>query len=210
MSLTSVATSEEAPRTGRPRDPSRDVAITTATLALLAEDGYGALTMEAVAARAGVGKATLYRRYPNKEQLVVDALATLVEPVEVPAGASVREQLVVLLSSIRKRPGSLASQIFPRLVSESIDHPELMRRYREQVLAPRRRRFTTVLQRAVGEGLVRADVDLEHAIDLLAGPVVYRNLLSAHRPPTAAFVRRVVDDVLTGLTPRTTDQENAL
>lgn len=212
MSPASAGTSAgaaELPRMGRPRDPSRDVAILDATLSLLAEGGYGALTMEAVAARAGVGKATLYRRWPGKEQLVVDALASLAEPVEVPHGADVRERLVALLNSTRKRSGSRASQIFPRLVSESIDHPELMRRYRSQVLAPRRARFRLVLQEAVAAGLVRADVDLEHAIDLLVGPVAYRNLFVTGRPPTRDFVRRVVDDVLSGLTPRTTDTEKS-
>jgi AcrR family transcriptional regulator len=198
----------DVPRLGRPRDPSRDVAIAEATLALLAEGGYAAVTMEAVAARAGVGKATLYRRYPGKEQLVVDALATLAEPVDVPEGADLREQLVALLDSVRKRSGSLASQIFPRLVSESVGNPEFMHRYRTQVLAPRRARFVAVLRDAVEQGLLRDDVDLEHAVDLFVGPVAYRNLCAADRPPTRQFVRRVVDDVLSGLTPRPSDQEN--
>lgn len=199
----------ELPRLGRPRDPSRDVAILDATLSLLAETGYGALTMEAVATRAGVGKATLYRRWPGKEQLVVDALASLGEQVEVPRGADVRERLVVLLDTVRKRSGSRAARIFPRLISQSVDHPELMRRYRDQVITPRRARFRAVLEEAVAEGVVRDDVDLEHAIDLLIGPVAYRNLMAAERPPTREFVRRVVDDVLSGLTPRTTDQETS-
>lgn len=212
MSSTTHATTgrdAELPRPGRPRDPSRDVAILDATLSLLAETGYGALTMEAVAARAGVGKATVYRRWPGKEQLVVDALASLAEQVEVPRGADVRERLVALLDSVRKRSGSRAARIFPRLISESVDNPELMRRYREQVLAPRRARFRAVLEDAAAQGLVRPDVDLEHAIDLLVGPVAYRNLMAAERPPTRDFVRRVVDDVLSGLTPRTTDQETS-
>lgn len=197
----------ELPRMGRPRDPSRDVAILDATLSLLAEGGYGALTMEAVAARAAVGKATLYRRWQGKEQLVVDALASLAEPVDLPRGAEPRDRLVALLDSVRKRSGSRAAQIFPRLVGESTDHPELMRRYRAQVLAPRRARFRAVLQDAVAAGLIRPDVDVDHATDLLVGPVAYRNLLGTDRPPTREFVRRVVDDVLSGLTPRTTDRE---
>jgi AcrR family transcriptional regulator len=189
-------------RSGRPRDPSRDAAIVDATLALLAEGGFGALTMEAVALRAGVGKATVYRRWPSKEQLVVDALATLVEPPEPVAGAGVRDQLVALLATVARRSGSRASRIFPRLVSDAVDNPELMRRYREQVLDPRRQRFVAVLQQGVAEGIVRSDVDLEHAVDLLVGPMAYRNLVRTDPPPDPELAARIVDDVLVALGPR--------
>jgi len=197
----SVTTAETVARPGRPRDPSLDVAICRAALDLLADVGYAALTMEAVAAAAGVGKATLYRRWPAKEQLVVDALATLAEPVEVPAGASAREQLVALLETQQRRSGSLAGRILPRLLSAAVENPELLARYRAQVVEPRRARLRSVLAAAVDEGLVRPDVDLDHAADLLIGPVAYRNLLRTDPPAAPDFVRRVVDDVLTGLHP---------
>lgn len=189
------------PRVGRPRDPSRDQVILQATLDLLGEGSLGALTMEAVAARAGVGKATLYRRWSSKEQLVVDALATLVEPPERSAGAGVRDQLVALLEAVRRKTGSPAGKIFPRLVSEAVDNPELMRRYRTQVLDPRRRRFIAVLEQGVAEGLVRADVDLDHAVDLLVGPMAYRNLIRNDPPPGPDLAARIVDDVLRALVP---------
>jgi AcrR family transcriptional regulator len=204
--VTAAPAGDGGPRLGRPRDPSRDVAILDATLALLAEGGYGAVTMEAVAARAGVGKATLYRRHPGKEQLVVDALATLAEPAEPAEDAGVRDQLVALLEGMRRTSGSLAGRIWPRLISETADDPELRRRYREQVLDPRRRRFHAVLQRGVDTGLVRTGVDLDHATDLLIGPIAYRNLLRTEPPVGADFVPRVVDDVLHGLAPRPTDE----
>jgi AcrR family transcriptional regulator len=184
---------------GRPRDPQCDVAIVEATLQLLADAGYAALTMEAVAARAGVGKATLYRRFPGKEQLVIDAVATLTEPPEPDHDMGVREELVTLLEAMRRKTDSLAGKIFPRLVGESADNPELMERYRERVLLPRRRRFAAVLQRGVDEGLLRADLDVEHAIDLLVGPMAYRNMLRSDLPPGPDLAARIVDDVLLGL-----------
>ena len=192
---------------GRPRDPQCDVAIVGATLELLAEGGYGALTMEAVASRAGVGKATLYRRFPGKEQLVIDAVATLTEAPEPDREMGVREELVAMLEALRRKTDSLAGKIFPRLVGESADNPELMQRYRERVLLPRRQRFAAVLQRGVEEGLLRADLDVEHAIDLLIGPMAYRNMLSpassgGDAPPGPDLARRIVDDVLAGLLPR--------
>jgi AcrR family transcriptional regulator len=189
------------PRLGRPRDPSRDAVLLEATLGLLAEGGYAGLTMEAVAARAGVGKATLYRRWPSKEQLVVDALASLTEPPERLARAGVRDQLVGLLEAVRRKQGSLAGQIFPRLVGEAMDNPELMTAYRTRVLEPRRRRLAKVLQEGVEQGLVRVDVDLDHAVDLLVGPMVYRNLIRNDPPPGPDLAGRVVDDVLRALAP---------
>lgn len=191
-----------APKLGRPRDPSRDEALVEATLALLAEGGYAALTMEAVAAHAGVGKATLYRRWSNKEQLVVDALATLVEAPELVEHDGVRDQLVALLEAIRRKHGSRAGRIFPRLVSEAVDNPELMNRYRAQVLEPRRRLFRSVLAQGIAEGLVRPDVDLDHAIDLLVGPMAYRNLIRNDPPPGPDLAARIVDDVLRALAPQ--------
>jgi AcrR family transcriptional regulator len=180
-----------------------DTAIVEATLRLLAEGGYTSLTMEAVAGLAGVGKATLYRRYAGKEQLVIDAVATMSEPAEVVQGASVRDELVARLEALRRTSdSSLAGKIFPRLISASADNPELMRNYRRQVLLPRRRAFAAALQRGVDEGLVRSDVDLDYAIDLLIGPMAYRNLIRNDPPPGPDLAGRVVDDVLYALGPR--------
>jgi AcrR family transcriptional regulator len=202
--MTTLAGAAAAPRQlGRPRDPRLDAAIVDATLQLLSEGGYNALTMEAVATLAGVGKATLYRRWSGKEQLVVDAVATLSETPEVVEGASVRDELVARLEAVRRKSdSSLAGKIFPRLVSASAEYPELMRNYRRQVLAPRRRAFAAALQRGIDEGLVRPDVDLDHAVDLLIGPMVYRNLIRNDPPPGPELAARVVDDVLVALAPR--------
>jgi len=199
-----TTTTEAAPRqAGRPRDPRVDAAIVDATLQLLADGGYTSLSMEAVAAHAGVGKATLYRRYAGKEQLVVDAVATLSEPAEVVQGASVRDELVVRLEAIRRKSeSSLAGKIFPRLISASAENPELMRSYRRQVLAPRRLAFAAALRRGIDEGLVRADVDLDYAVDLLVGPMAYRNLMRTEPPPAPELAARIVDDVLVALAPR--------
>ncbi len=202
-----MTTTSDVPRQlGRPRDPKLDQALIDATLRLLADGGYSALTMEAVSAAAGVGKATLYRRWPGKEQLVVDAVATLAEPPDAPAGAGVRDELVALLEAIRRKSrSSLAGKIFPRLIGEGVDNPELMRRYRAQVLDPRRERFRVVLQRGVAQGLVRPDLDLDYAIDLLVGPMAFRNLIRSEPSPGPDLAPRIVDDLLVAFAPRAAD-----
>ena len=187
---------------GRPRDPKVDRAILGAALQLLADDGYDGLTIEAVAACAGVGKASVYRRWAGKEELVIEAVASLTEQPEPVMGAGVRDELVGLLEVIRRKSdSSLAGKIFPRLVGASAENPALMKQYREQVLDPRRRRFIDVLSRGVDEGLVRPDVDLDHAVDLLVGPMAYRNLIRNDPPPGPDLAARIVDDVLVALAP---------
>lgn len=202
--MSSLAAAAGPRSLGRPRDPRVDAAIVDATLNLLADSGYSALTMEAVAALAGVGKATLYRRYAGKEQLVVDALASMSEAVEVVEGASVRDELAARLEAVRRKSASsLAGKLFPRLVSASAENPELMRSYRQQVLQPRRVAFEQALRRGIAEGSVRDDVDLDHAVDLLLGPMVYRNLIRNDPPPGPELAGRIVDDVLAALAPGT-------
>lgn len=198
-----MSTALDAPKaTGRPRDPKLDSAILAATLELLASEGYDGLTIEAVAARAGVGKASVYRRFSNKEELVVEAVASLSEQPERRDGMGVRDELVALLETIRrKNDSSLSGKIFPRLLSAGIENPMLLQRYREQVLDPRRQRFIDVVQRGIDEGVLRPDVDPGHAVDLLVGPMVYRNLIRTDPPPGPELAARIVDDVLVALAP---------
>ena len=188
---------DAARRVGRPRDPACDAKIIQATLALLADDGYDGVTMEAVAASAGVGKATLYRRYPGKEALVVDALATLSDTVPRGAGGGLRDDLVALVASTVRTTNSPAGRLLPRLVSAAVDNPGLLERYREQVITPRRRRFAEVLLAGIRSGELRADLDVEQTIDLLVGPVLYRSLLRPQEPPLPAA--ELVDVVLAGI-----------
>lgn len=188
--------------TGRPRDPKLDSAILAATLELLASEGYDGLTIEAVASRAGVGKASVYRRFSGKEELVVEAVASLSEQPERRDGMGVRDELVALLETIRrKNDSSISGKIFPRLLSAGIENPKLLQRYREQVLDPRRQRFLDVVQRGIEEGLIRPDVDPGHAVDLVVGPMVYRNLIRTDPPPGPEMAGRIVDDVLVALAP---------
>jgi AcrR family transcriptional regulator len=183
---------------GRPRDPHVEAAIVQATLELLDEAGYGRLTLEAVAARAGVGKATIYRRWPGKEQLVVHAVATVTETgTHERLTGTLREDLVRSVDRILRKHGSTTGgRLINRLVGES---PELMDCYREQVIEPRRARLRGRLQRAVDQGELRGDLDLEVMIDALVGPVMYGVLVAGSRPARAkAYVEAIVDLVLRG------------
>ena len=190
---------------GRPRSLTAEQAIIDATLTMLVESGVGGLSVEAVAVRAGVGKATIYRRWASKDALVIDALARL-EADESPQvrGVSLRDDLVTLLEAVRRKSTStLAGRILPRVVAEAGCRHDLMARYREKVVAPRRARFMDVLRAGMDRGDLRADLDLELVVDLLVAPVVYRLLMRTDdRPLPRDLPAAVVDAVLGGIAGR--------
>ena len=183
---------------GRPRDPEVEQQIAEATVGLVAEVGFEALTMEAVAKRAGVAKATLYRRFPAKVDLIV-AACQWVSPMEpeVPDTGSVRDDLVEVISGFADRlRRSEAGRTLPSMVASSVRSPEI-REALQRVSESRRSRLLHVLRRGVDRGELHDDLDLELIADTLTGPIAYRHLISG-RSITPSVVARLVDQVLRG------------
>jgi AcrR family transcriptional regulator len=188
--------------TGRPRDPQVDQAILTAALDVLGECGPGGLTIEAVACRAGVGKATVYRRWDGKEALVLDALATLNEELPEPVGASVRDDLVLLVEGVLDRmTDSVDGLLFARLCGELGEHREAAARYHECVVRPRGQRFRDVVARGTATGELRPDADVEVVLHMLVGGLLHALTKSRlyDRPLPDHLATRVVDTVLAGI-----------
>lgn len=196
-----AATAPAGPRApGRPRSVACDDAICRATLDVLADAGLAGVTIESVAARAGVGKATIYRRWSGKDDLLVDAVARLTEPVRPVLTGSLRGDLIALVGAAAQRTrSSMAARVMPHLMGHGASHPELLERYREQVIAPRRRRIGEVLRGGVLAGELRPELDIDFAIDLLIGPVIYRSLTRPEDPTPPDYPERAVDAVLSGL-----------
>ena len=194
--MTTTASVARGP--GRPRDPELDRAILEATIDVLETDGYHNLSIDAVAAQAKVGKTTIYRRWPSKAPLVVDALAHLKASTssDIPDELSTREALVRIMSDLVRKSSS-AEQLLAGLVDEMARDPELAETVRTGIVAQRRKVIFAALERGIVRGEIRPDVDVEIIADLLGGPVVIRRLLTG-RPVTARFVREVVDMVLDG------------
>ena len=164
-------------RPGRPREERADRAIITATLELFADEGYYSLSMEAVAVRAGVSKATIYRRWAGKRELVIDALATLNDDFPQEADPlpprSTRDRLLMGLTHMSSRDAdSLAGRIMPRMMVYSVSQPDLYAEYLDRVIVPRRRWLHSVLREGVQNGELRPDLDIELAAMALVGPVV--------------------------------------
>jgi AcrR family transcriptional regulator len=195
---TTIAIAPRSP--GRPRSTRADEAIVDAVLDMLAEgSSMEALSIEAVAARAGVGKATIYRRWSGKEALIADAIRTLKGPTPQPAGKSVREDLVMLLSFVARPADKRALQIMPCMVPEIHRSPEQRRIYQE-LTEPRRELMREVLRRGVQTGELRDDFDIEVAIAMLAGPVLMQKLMAWNpKIDEKTLPEKVVDGVLRGL-----------
>jgi len=162
---------------GRPRSERADTAITEAVLAMLAQGtALEALSIEAVAARAGVGKATIYRRWSGKEELIADVVAGLKRQPPTLPGGSVREDLVTLLCSIGTVTDGRAERILSCLIPQLQLDPELNRRYQELV-EPRRELTRSVLRRGMASGELRADLNVDVAVAVLCAPLVLQLLL---------------------------------
>ncbi|MEJ3744846.1 TetR/AcrR family transcriptional regulator [Actinomycetes bacterium KLBMP 9797] len=190
-----------APRSpGRPRSARVDEAIVEAVLDLLAEGStVESLSIEAIAARAGVGKATIYRRWSGKDALLVEALRKLKGHPAMPDGASLRDDLVTLVGAAGRNPDPRAAKIMPCLVPEMHRSPQQYAMYQE-IVQPRREIMREVLRRGVRTGELRPDLDIELVMSLLMGPTVLQRVLRWNpQLDEANLPERVVDTVLAGI-----------
>jgi AcrR family transcriptional regulator len=168
-----VTTTAPRPR-GRPRDPEVDRSLQRAALKLLSERGFARMSMEAVAAEAGVGKPAIYRRYRDKAELVAAVIASQLPPLEVPDVGDTETELRTGLEHGLPPDGESYVALIGGLAAEYRHHPELIAAFRERVLAPRRAAVRRGIERGQARGDIRADLDAEMALDLLAGPFLAR------------------------------------
>lgn len=184
---------------GRPRSSHADASIVDAVLGLLAEGTtVEALSMEAVAARAGVGKATIYRRFADKDEMVLAAVKAIKQPPPEPVGDSVREDLIALARHARKFRGGMAGQIMPCLVPE-LQRPGRLRDLYQQLVEERRDVTRQVLRRGIATGELRPDTDVELATVMLSSPGLMASLGFAPRLSGDDLPERSVDLVLRGI-----------
>jgi AcrR family transcriptional regulator len=168
----------ETPRRGRPRSVEADQAILAATLDLASEVGITGMSMDDVAQRAGVSKATIYRRWCSKEALVLDALRSAVLPFDDVDSGTLRGDLDVYVGELTRRfgPGPM-NDVLPHLIEVSC-HDETIRSSLDDYIRVRRVPIRTILTRAVERGELPPDTDIDVTIDTMIGAFVYRRLLS--------------------------------
>ncbi|MER6001546.1 TetR/AcrR family transcriptional regulator [Nonomuraea sp. NPDC051941] len=188
---------------GRPRSEKAEKAIIEATLDLIGEGmGVSDLSIEAIASRAGVGKTTIYRRWSNKEDLVVDALATLKAPVPSLAGTSVRDDLISLLDAMRSESGVARNRCVMKIaMSEADRYPQLMDRFMKRAIEPRRQAMRAVIERGIANGELRADLDVSMGMAVLTGTMLWFTKWGPAGDLDVDLAERVVDVALAGMAP---------
>ena len=186
-----------APGTIAPRWRSRraESAILESTIALLAELGFGGLTIDGIAARAGVGKATIYRHWSSKAEVAVEAFRAFIPPLDDPDTGSLAEDIrSVVHQMVDGLSSSPLAGILPSLVEAAERDPEVERLFKE-FGSGRRAVFRSILTRAAQRGDLRDDLDHELAIDVLVGPIFTRRLVT-RGPVTRRHADAVIDLVL--------------
>ncbi len=185
---------------GRPRDPALDDAILGAALNLFLAHGITGMSIEQVAKRAGVGKPTVYRRWANKELLVIDAIESHVATgIRWPSRDEIDavEPHELIRHNIDSATRTASEPMFRALVAQiygsAVTHPKLMQTYWDHYIMPRRALAIAMLERAQAGGTVAADADLPVLVDMMVGAVNYR--LLQPNPPTAKELKRYLESV---------------
>jgi AcrR family transcriptional regulator len=198
-----TARSATGPRPpGRPRSEAAHRAILDAARELLIEEGFTRLRLEHVAARAGVGKNTIYRRWPSKEDLTLELLLQLAQPHLAirDVGDTRAELLAAVENPIRAITESPFGPVIRAMMSQIAGNPAIGDPFRSAVVAARRAEIGRVIERGISRGDLRADADASVATELLAGPVYFRLVFGGALDDDLA--RRVVDTVLNGFARR--------
>jgi AcrR family transcriptional regulator len=199
--LSSLAPGPAAPvpeRAGRPRSERAHQAILTAARQLLIEKGFAEMRLEHVAARAGVGKATIYRRWPSKEALAQELLSELAAPhIAVAESGNTREEMLAAVTNpMRAVTETDFGPVIKAMLAQIASNPSIGDPFRATVVAARRAEVARVIQRGIARGDLRPDADAALATELLVGPVYFRLMFGGDLD--LDFAERVVDSVLRG------------
>jgi AcrR family transcriptional regulator len=187
--------SETPRRPGRPRDAGADAAILGATIELLGDGGIAGLSMDLLAKRAGVSKATIYRRWASKEELVIDALRTAPPTIPLPDTGTVHGDLVAYATSLAEKVRSAPhTDVLPHLIEAAV-FDERLRDSLHAYIRSRQEPIRTILRRAVERGELADADDIELIVDLMIGPFLYRRLMTGGSI-TKRYATRLVDFVL--------------
>lgn len=180
-------------RPGRPRSDEARQAILESTLALLKETGFNDLSVEGIAARAGVGKATVYRWWPNKAALVIEAFLQIVGPeLRFPKGDSVRDTIQQQMRRVTKLWRGEVGAVLASIIGAGQSQPEMLEAIRKNWVEPRRAEARALIQKAQMKGEIRADIPADTMLDILYGAFYFR-LLVGHAAADQALVDAIFE-----------------
>jgi AcrR family transcriptional regulator len=179
---------------GRPRSDRSHQAILQATLESLAEVGFEAMSIDGIASRAGVGKATIYRRYSGKEELVADAIESLRQDVVIPDTGNLWGDLDALIESAAQITlNPLGRQTVAMIIGSASGNVRFAQIYWAKYLQPRRQAFTVVIDRAKARNEVRQDLDAGLVFDIMSGIMLYALIFPPTSESWTEYIRRALD-----------------
>lgn len=193
---------------GRPRSAQAHKAIIDATLELLAEEGFQGLSIEAVAARSGVGKTTIYRRWASKEELVVEAIRHVQIDIPLIDTGNFRNDLATLLTTVCQgfmaHPYPFLVKLMLKFISEYQINPEIFQDALTQLIFPRFQRFISMVEQAQAREEIRGDIDPKLVMDLVIGSlyvhwIVTRNLMPTSSTSLVDWIEQVIDAIMRGI-----------
>ncbi|MEU1272211.1 TetR/AcrR family transcriptional regulator [Streptomyces sp. NPDC005799] len=203
MSLADSPAASGAPVRGRPRSEAVERAVIEGVMKLL-EDGVplAELSIERIARTAGVGKATIYRRWSGKEELFVEVVRSAEPPGPQLPGTSMRDDLVALLEQLRQRGlMTRSSAILHNVHAQMKSSPKIWAAYHATVVRPRRELQISILRRGQADGELRTDLDVELLNDMFVGPMLFRTLMRPDADLPDGLSEEIVDTLLEGLRP---------
>lgn len=190
-----MTTTDDRPRPGRRRDPGLDEIILEAALAEFVEKGYRSTSIEGIAARAGVGKATIYRRYPTKASLIVDALRARLRLVDVlPDTGDLRADLIAMATPLVERLCGSDGPTLVAFMAERLREPELAAEFDRSVIGHKRVHLRKLVRDAVERGDLAPDTDVDVVAEMVPA-IVWHHALN-HLPLDRGLPERVVDEVI--------------
>lgn len=182
---------------GRPRSTRSHQAILQTTLELLGEVGFEAMSIDAIAARAGVGKTTIYRRYASKEELVADAIEQIREEITIPDTGNLQSDIDALIQNAAQITFTpLGRQAVAMIISSASSNPQFAQIYWTKYLQPRRKAFAIVLERAKARNELQTDLDADLVFDTMSGIMLYALIFPPVSESWTAYVRRALDLIL--------------
>lgn len=179
---------------GRPRSAQSHQAILQAALELLAEVGFAAMSMDAIAARAGVGKTTIYRRYASKEELVADAIESIREEIVIPDTGNLQSDIDTLIQNAAQITlNPIGRQTVAMIISSASSNPKFAQIYWTKYLQPRRKAFAVVLERAKARKEIQANLDSDLIFDTMSGIMLYALIFQPPSESWTTYVRRALN-----------------
>lgn len=179
---------------GRPRSIQSHQAMLRATLDLLAEVGFDAMSIDAISARAGVGKTTIYRRYASKEELVADAIESVREEIVIPDRGNLQGDIDALIQNAAQITLSpLGRQTVAMIISSASSNAQFAQIYWRKYLQPRQKTFSVVLERAKARNEIPTDLDSDLVFDMMSGIMLYALIFQPSTEDWAIYVRRALN-----------------